>query len=121
VRTLRHYDPIELLSPAARSSAGYRQYTDADIGRIPRAHFPLDTIATVLTGDQGHADQLREQRTSLGEQLLEVFGTWRPAPDVAERARRQWSDSGYWTEAEQRTTSRTPQECSRRTRKATRG
>ena len=33
VRTLHHYDQIGLLSPAARSDAGYRRYGDDDLRR----------------------------------------------------------------------------------------
>lgn len=33
-RMLRHYESIGLLAPSARTSAGYRDYSDADIGRI---------------------------------------------------------------------------------------
>lgn len=34
VRALHHYDSIGLLSPSARSDAGYRLYQDADIARL---------------------------------------------------------------------------------------
>ena len=34
VRTLHHYDQLGLLSPSARSPAGYRLYSDADIWRL---------------------------------------------------------------------------------------
>lgn len=34
VRTLHHYDEIGLLSPAARSDAGYRLYTREDVARL---------------------------------------------------------------------------------------
>jgi DNA-binding transcriptional MerR regulator len=34
VRTLHHYDHIELLTPSHRSAAGYRLYTDADLLRL---------------------------------------------------------------------------------------
>lgn len=34
VRTLHHYDAIGLLKPSARSEAGYRLYTRADIARL---------------------------------------------------------------------------------------
>lgn len=36
VRTLHHYDQIGLLRPTARSGAGYRRYSDADLERLQR-------------------------------------------------------------------------------------
>lgn len=36
VRTLHHYDALELLSPSARSDAGYRLYNQTDIARLHR-------------------------------------------------------------------------------------
>ncbi|MEW6021983.1 MAG: MerR family transcriptional regulator [Pseudomonadota bacterium] len=36
VRTLHHYDDIKLLSPSARSDAGYRLYNETDIARLHR-------------------------------------------------------------------------------------
>lgn len=36
IRTLRYYDRIGLLCPAARTEAGYRLYDDAAIGRLQR-------------------------------------------------------------------------------------
>jgi DNA-binding transcriptional MerR regulator len=33
-RMLRHYESIGLLAPSERTSAGYREYSEADIGRI---------------------------------------------------------------------------------------
>ncbi|TFV56273.1 MerR family transcriptional regulator [Mycobacterium sp. PS03-16] len=34
VRTLHHYDHIGLVVPSARTAAGYRRYTDADVERL---------------------------------------------------------------------------------------
>ena len=34
VRTLHHYDAIGLVVPSARTAAGYRLYTDADLARL---------------------------------------------------------------------------------------
>lgn len=62
VRTLHHYDRTGLLSPSARSDAGYRLYDDHDIGRLQRIltyrelGFPLDRIAELL--DDPDADVL---------------------------------------------------------------
>ena len=36
VRTLHHYDALELLSPSARSDAGYRLYNQMDVARLHR-------------------------------------------------------------------------------------
>jgi MerR family transcriptional regulator, thiopeptide resistance regulator len=54
VRTLHHYDEIGLLVPSARSEAGYRLYSDADVRRLYRIlalrqmGFPLEEIAATL-------------------------------------------------------------------------
>lgn len=34
VRTLHHYDAIDLLSPSARTDAGYRLYNQNDVARL---------------------------------------------------------------------------------------
>ena len=54
VRTLHHYDRIGLLSPSGRTSAGYRQYSPADLDRLHQVllyrelGFPLEEVATLL-------------------------------------------------------------------------
>jgi DNA-binding transcriptional MerR regulator len=54
VRTLHHYDEIGLLVPSARSDAGYRLYSEADVRRLYRIlalrgmGFPLEEIAATL-------------------------------------------------------------------------
>lgn len=54
VRTLHHYDGIGLLRPARREDNGYRQYTDADLGRLQQilffraCGFSLDAIRRLL-------------------------------------------------------------------------
>lgn len=56
VRTLHHYDQIGLLAPSARTAAGYRLYSDADLARLQEIllfrelEIPLDDIATLLSG-----------------------------------------------------------------------
>lgn len=58
VRALHHYDAIGLLSPSARSDAGYRLYDEADIARLHRIlvlrrlEMSLADIGTALTGPQ---------------------------------------------------------------------
>ena len=57
VRTLHHFDQIGLLSPSARSSAGYRLYGREDVARLHGIQalrhlgLPLKQIATMLAGD----------------------------------------------------------------------
>ncbi|HEY4614019.1 MAG TPA: MerR family transcriptional regulator, partial [Citricoccus sp.] len=54
VRTLHHYDRIGLVTPAARSSAGYRLYAPADVDRLQqvvayrRLGLGLEDIAAAL-------------------------------------------------------------------------
>jgi DNA-binding transcriptional MerR regulator len=82
VRTLHHYDEIGLLVPSARSEAGYRLYSDADVRRLYRIlalrgmGFPLDEIAVTLVREgedprpvvRRHLDRVDEQ-LALGRQL----------------------------------------------------
>ena len=66
VRTLHHYDEIGLVSPAARSSAGYRLYSRDDLERLQqvvayrRLGLGLEDIAAALadeTWDEGTEDR----------------------------------------------------------------
>lgn len=44
IRTIRHYDEVGLVTPSARSSGGFRLYTEADVERllVIRRMKPLD-------------------------------------------------------------------------------
>ncbi|NKY98086.1 MerR family transcriptional regulator [Nocardiopsis dassonvillei subsp. albirubida] len=79
VRTLHHWDEIGLASPSARTSAGYRQYTDADLQRLRRivayreAGLGLGAVREVLddrTAEIGAT--LRGQRARLAERIQEL-------------------------------------------------
>jgi len=65
VRTLHHYDEIELVQPSDRSPAGYRLYGDGDVLRLQQVllyrelGLALDEIAQVL------ADPAHSARASL--------------------------------------------------------
>ena len=56
VRALHHYDAVGLLSPSARSEAGYRLYSRADLERLQEVllfrtlEIPLDDISVLLSG-----------------------------------------------------------------------
>lgn len=76
VRTLHHYDDIALLSPSARSDAGYRLYNQDDIARLHRIlalrrlGMSLADIGTYLTRpDLPLADVVARQIDALGEQI----------------------------------------------------
>lgn len=79
VRTLHHWDSIDLIRPAERTSGGYRLYSNADISRIHRALFyrelglPLDRIAELLDASAATAQpQLQQQRTVLTQQIAHM-------------------------------------------------
>jgi MerR family transcriptional regulator, thiopeptide resistance regulator len=72
VRTLHHYDSIGLLSPSARSAAGYRLYSQADLLRLRQVlfyrelGFGLDEIAEILADPaDGTDDHLHRQHRLL--------------------------------------------------------
>ncbi len=79
MRTLHHWDEIGLASPAARSRAGYRLYTDADLERLRRIvvyrelGLDLDAIRAILDEPGGDvADQLRVQRAQLAQRIAQL-------------------------------------------------
>lgn len=76
VRTLHHYDEIGLLSPSARSPAGYRLYDEADLLRLRQIlfyrelDFPLDDIAAIVADkDVDAGAHLRRQHRLLRERI----------------------------------------------------
>ncbi|NHA68307.1 MerR family transcriptional regulator [Phycicoccus sp. CMS6Z-2] len=78
VRTLHHYDAIGLVVPSARTPAGYRLYTDADLTRLAtvvtyrRLDLPLDEVADLLAGDGTPEEHLRRQRDVVTSRLGEL-------------------------------------------------
>jgi DNA-binding transcriptional MerR regulator len=81
IRTLHHYDELGLVSPSARTSAGYRLYDDSDVLRLQQVlfyrelGFPLDEIAAVLDDPAfDRAQALREQRQELMSRRARVDG-----------------------------------------------
>ena len=75
VRTLRHYDAIGLLRPAARTEAGYRVYGEADLARLYRIlglrslGLPLDEIGALLDAGVPIADVLRRQLAAVERRM----------------------------------------------------
>jgi len=79
IRTLHHYGEIGLLAPSGRTSAGYRQYTAADLDRLSQIlfyrelGFPLDQIAALLDDPAvDPVDHLRRQHVLLTARLVRV-------------------------------------------------
>src|SRR4051794_19754027 len=118
VRTLHHYDEIGLVRPAARSDAGYRLYSLADLERLQEVlgwralGFSLEAIRELLA-DPAHdrAGALRRQRELVAAESrrLAALGAALDAAIAAhEDGRRQEEDEmfegfdRYAEEAEQR-------------------
>jgi DNA-binding transcriptional MerR regulator len=78
VRTLHHYDAQGLVVPSARTHAGYRLYTDADLSRLAvvvtyrRLGLPLTQVRDLLDGDGSAAEHLRRQRDAVLARLDEL-------------------------------------------------
>jgi len=76
VRTLHHYDQIDLVRPSRRSDAGYRLYSAADVQTLNRVVFyrevglELGDIAELLADNTiTDEDHLRRQRELLTERI----------------------------------------------------
>jgi DNA-binding transcriptional MerR regulator len=76
VRTLHHYDRIDLLSPSGRTAAGYRQYSAADLDRLHEVllyrelGFSLEDVATLLDAPDADPEaHLRRQHRLLRDRL----------------------------------------------------
>ncbi len=76
VRTLHHYDQIELLKPSSRTDKGYRQYAEADLLRLQQIlfykelDFPLREIRRVLDEPGFNpVEALEEHRRELEQRM----------------------------------------------------
>jgi DNA-binding transcriptional MerR regulator len=78
VRTLHHYDAEGLVVPSARTHAGYRLYTDADLARLAtvvtyrRLGLPLSEVRALLDGEGSPVEHLRRQRDAVASRLDEL-------------------------------------------------
>ncbi|HCE08178.1 MAG TPA: MerR family transcriptional regulator [Oxalobacteraceae bacterium] len=79
VRTLHHYDTIGLLTPSARSDAGYRLYDRADIARLHRVQalrrldLSLAEIGVLLAGAGADLQSVIEQQiVALERQVVQA-------------------------------------------------
>ena len=129
IRTLRYYDRIGLLSPAARTEAGYRLYDDAALMRLMRIlllkelEIPLKDVKRLLQlsdaaqreaiGRQIKALELKKERTekliALARRLEKGEGTMdfsafdRSREEAyAAEAKARWGDTAAYREYETR-------------------
>jgi DNA-binding transcriptional MerR regulator len=79
VRTLHHYDAIALLKPSARTEAGYRLYTQSDVGRLHAIqslrHLGLslaDIGGMLERGGEGLGDTIARQIRALGHEITQA-------------------------------------------------
>ena len=128
IRTLHHYDEIGLLSPSARTSSGYRLYSDEDVRVLERIvllrglGMPLESIASAMQGD-GHAlidllgrhanavdakiDEFRKIRSRLTETIAQLRNhQYRSTDDALTLIEAVGTFERYFTD-EQRETMRT--------------
>ena len=81
VRTLHHWEAMELICPSERTLGGYRLYSAADVARIHRVliyrelGLPLERIAVLLNAPADVAEvPLHEQRAQLIERISRLQG-----------------------------------------------
>lgn len=79
MRTLRYYDRVGLLSPSARTEAGHRQYTNADLARLQQIlalkflGFSLGEISRCLhVSPANMRSALKLQKAMLEERRSEI-------------------------------------------------
>lgn len=79
VRTLHHYDTIDLLKPSARSDAGYRLYNQTDVARLHAIqalrHMGLslaDVGDMLARGGEGLGDTIARQIRALDHEITQA-------------------------------------------------
>lgn len=134
IRTLRHYDRIGLLTPAAVTEAGYRLYDEAALQRLymillfRELELPLEEIGRILDHpDHEHAlclqETLLKQKRAHIDHLISLTQTIRQKgmihmdfsafdtrrqEDFTAQAEAAWGDTPAWQEYAQREKSRKP-------------
>lgn len=78
VRTLHHYDRLELLKPGRRTESGYRLYGERDFARLEQIvvlkflGLPLKEIRKLLKGESALGETLRRQQYVLAEKRRQL-------------------------------------------------
>jgi MerR family transcriptional regulator, thiopeptide resistance regulator len=92
VRALHHYDRVGLLTPTARSGAGYRLYQKSDIARLEQIvvlkylGLPLSRIAEVLRGEVSLSDVLSNLNQVLSSRRRHLSLTMETLGDIEQAA-----------------------------------
>jgi DNA-binding transcriptional MerR regulator len=92
VRALHHYDRVGLLTPTARSGAGYRLYRKSDLARLEQIvvlkylGLPLTRIAAVLRGEVSLGDALRNLNDLLRNKRRHLSLTMETLGDLEQAA-----------------------------------
>ena len=79
VKAVRHYEHLGLVQPSARSSGGYRLYSDQDIFRLSQIQyfrelkFPLQEIATLLDAPQEEIHEALLRQRQVVESQMEEY------------------------------------------------
>lgn len=130
IRTLRYYDEIGLLPPAAHTEGGYRLYDDAALERLQQImlfrelEFPLKEIVRIVGSPDFDSKQALEQQIELLElkrnRLDELIGFARglkviggravdfsafdksTIDEYAKRAKEKWGDTEAYKEFSQK-------------------
>ena len=138
IRTLQHYDNIGLLHPSKRTKAGYRLYSEEDLGRLQQIllfrelEFPLKEIKGIVASPNFDQTRALEQQIELlelkrqrmgklielarslmakGERIMsfEAFDTSK-IDEYAQQAKASWGDTREWKEFEVKSASRSAQD-----------
>jgi MerR family transcriptional regulator, copper efflux regulator len=79
LRTIRHYEEVDLVPPSGRTAGGFRLYTDADVDRLQVVkhlkplRFTLDEMRTIADALEGRGDA-EDRRTHLATYVDEAEG-----------------------------------------------
>jgi len=138
VRTLHHYDAIDLLKPAEVTEAGYRLYDDAALKRLQSVllfrelQFPLKEIKGILDSpgfDEKEAIRRQLEMLRLQKERLEGLITFaesltekgvdnmsfeafdsKKLEQYAAEAKEKWGTTAAWQESEQKAAGKSPKE-----------
>lgn len=93
LRTIRHYEEVDLVVPSGRSPGGFRLYTDREVDRLRLVkrmkplNFSLEEIRDVLTLLDSHSDEADDEAAGVLGDRFDMYATL--AAERCERLREQ--------------------------------